>query len=279
MRGTFTNIETGEVFENADLRTDEQRKQYKKYLDRQQEIKFKYAEINDKYKRYGTFVWFIYHSQQVLDLGITPDQLTKLIYLSTFLDYRNKLMIKKDKHMTRADMQDVLKVSERTFKTFWSAIVKAKILKIDSDDKCLYINSAIFKRGNFELNEDETKIRLYINGIRHLYEKATPSEHKFLSYLFQAIPYVNKDYNIISHNPLEPELDLVKPMQMAEYCEIIHYDPNNARKLKTKMKSLTMNGKNIFSFVDNGNGLFCYVNPYVYYAGNQWEKVEILGKF
>lgn len=279
MRGTFYQSETGEVFEDADLRTKEQREQYKKLLEKRQEYEFKGTEIKEKYRKYGAFVWLIYHSQQVLDLGITSDQLTKLIYLSTYLNYRNRLMTKKDKHMTRADMQNILKVSQRTFKTFWSAVVNAKILKIDSKDNCLYINDSIFKRGTFILNEDENKIRLYRKSIRHLYEQAKPSEHKFLSYLFQAIPFVNKNYNIISHNPLENDLSLVRPMQMTEYCKIINYDPDNARKLKTKMKALTLNGKHVFSFVDNGNGLFCYVNPYVYYAGNKWEEVEILGKF
>lgn len=279
MRGTFANAETGEVFEDAELRTKEQREQYKKIREKQKEYEFKHAQIDENYKRYGAFVWFIYHSQQVLDLGITPDQLTKLIYLSTYLDYKNRLIIEKDKHMTRTHMQDVLKVSERTFKTFWGAIVKAKILRNDTSDNCLYIDNSIFKRGKIKLDEDENKIRLYRNSIKKLYEKAKPSEHKFLSYLFQAIPYVNKNYNIISQNPLENDLSLVIPMQMTEYCEIINYDPDNARKLKAKMKALTINDKHVFSFVDNGNGLFCYVNPYVYYAGNKWEKVEILGKF
>lgn len=279
MRGTFIDAETGEVYEEADLRTKEQKEQYKKILEKKKEYELKHAHIDANYKKYGTFVWFIYHSQQVLDLGITPDQLTKLIYLSTYLNYKNRLMIDKDNHMTRTDMQEILRVSERTFKSFWSAIVKANILKIDKNDNCLYIDSSIFKRGKITLDDAKYKIRLYKKGVRDLYEKAMPSEHKFLSYLFQAIPYVNKDFNIISKNPLENDLSLIVPMQMTEFCEKIHYDPENARKLKTKMKALTIKGKHVFSFVENGNGLFCYVNPYVYYGGNKWEKVEILGEF
>lgn len=217
MRGTFCDPETGEVFENAELRTQEQRESYKKYLETKKEYEFKNAEINEKYKKHGAFVWFIYHSNQVLDLGITPDQLTKLIYLSTYLYYNNRLLVKKDKYMTKSHMKEILKVSERTFKTFWSAIVKADILKIDNEDGCLYINDKLFKRGKIELDEDESKIRLYRKSIRSLYEMSKPCEHKFLSYLFQAIPFVNKNYNIISHNPLENDLDLVQPMQMSEY--------------------------------------------------------------
>lgn len=279
MRGTFCDTDTGEVFENAELRTQEDRERYKKYLEIKKEYEFKSAEINENYKKYGVFVWFIYHSNQVLDLGITPDQLTKLIYLSTYLNYSNRLIIKKGKHMTKTQMKEILNVSERTFKTFWSAIVKADILKIDKDDGCLYINDKFFKRGKIELNEDENKIRLYQKNIRCLYEKSKPCEHKFLSYLFQAIPFINKNYNIISHNPFEDDLDLVQPMQMSEYCKIINYENENACKLKNKMKALTVNEKHVFSFVDNGDGLFCYVNPYVYYAGDKWTKVEILGKF
>lgn len=279
MRGTVVDNKTGELLEEVVYYTNEERERYRQYLEQKKEYEYKGAMINSEYNKHGCFTWLIYHSQQVLDLGITPDQLTKLIYLSTFIDYNNRLMIDKDKHMTREDMQEVLKVRERTFKTFWSAMIKTKILIVDSYNKSLYLNESLFRRGTIEINEDENKIRLYYKGVRALYEKAKLTEHKFLSYLFQAIPFINRDYNIISHNPFESDIELVQPMQMSEYCRIINYDYDNARKLKGKMKALTVNGKHVFSFVDNGNGLFCFVNPLVYYAGNRWDEVEVLAKF
>lgn len=276
IRGNFIDHDTDEYYENCVLRTQEEIEGYKKY----QKILEKKAMIDEEYRKNGAFVWLIYHSEQVLDLGITPDQLTKLIYISTFIGYDNKLKAKSIA-MRKIDMQKILDVSERTFKSFWHAITSADILRVGDDDG-LYLNDSIFMRGKVKrktIPSDEYKIRLYKNSIQKLYKQSKVTEHKFLSYLFQAIPYINIDYNIISHNPQERDLSLIQPMQMTEYCTLVGYDPENARKLKTKMKSLTINGRYVFSFVDNNDGLFCYVNPYVCYAGNRWDEVKVLGKF
>lgn len=274
--GNFVDNDTGELFENCVLRTQEEIEGYKKHLKHLE----KKAMIHEAHRKNGAFVWLIYHSEQVLDLGITPDQLTKLIYISTFIDYDNKLKVNSIA-MRKIDMQKILDISERTFKSFWHAITSADILRV-GDDGGLYLNDSIFMKGKIKrktIPSDEYKIRLYKNSIQKLYKQSKVTEHKFLSYLFQAIPYINIDYNIISHNPQERDLSLVQPMQMTDYCTLVGYDPENARKLKTKMKSLTINGRYVFSFVDNNDGLFCYVNPYVCYAGNKWDEVKVLGKF
>lgn len=58
MRGTFIQTETGEVFTDAELRTKEQREQYKMIQEKQREYELKHLQIDKNYKRYGTFVWF-----------------------------------------------------------------------------------------------------------------------------------------------------------------------------------------------------------------------------
>ena len=126
---------------------------------------------------------------------------------------------------------------------------------------------------------DCNRTRLYIKSIRSLYTQAKISEHKLLSYLFQAIPFVNVNYNILCFNPLENDLQKVKPMIMKDFCVIIGYSQDNDRRLKTKLKGLRLQQLPVFSFVDNADGLFCYINPNVYYAGNKWEEVKVLGRF
>ena len=274
------DVETGEAFLNVTVTTERDRQNYKKILEAKQKYEFQGVEIQKQYKKYGSFVWLLYNAGQVLDLGIQPDELTKLIYISTYMGYNNRLMVSEDESMTKKQMREILRVSEDTFHKFYTSLTNTGILSEDID-KCLYLNTSIFKRGAIKdvKDIDCNRTRLYIKSIRSLYMQAKISEHKLLSYLFQAIPFVNVNYNILCFNPLENDLQKVKPMIMKDFCVIIGYSQDNDRRLKTKLKGLRLQQLPVFSFVDNADGLFCYINPNVYYAGNKWEEVKVLGRF
>ena len=276
----IVDIETGEAFLNVTVTTERDRQNYKKILEAKQKYEFKGVEIQKQYKKYGSFVWLLYNAGQVLDLGIQPDELTKLIYISTYMGYNNRLMVSEDESMTKKQMREILRVSEDTFHKFYISLTNTSILSEDID-KCLYLNTSIFKRGAIKdvKDIDCNRTRLYIKSIRSLYTQAKINEHKLLSYLFQAIPFVNVNYNILCFNPLENDLQKVKPMIMKDFCVIIGYSQDNDRRLKTKLKGLRLQQLPVFSFVDNADGLFCYINPNVYYAGNKWEEVKVLGRF
>lgn len=244
--------------------------------------KLKEKQIEEEYKKYGTFIWLLYNVGNVLDLGITDENLTKLIFISTYMSYQNNRLMLDNKHsMTKSDMQDLLNISDMTFWRFYNSLIETNILR--EMDECLYLNPEVFARGEIAKinneNQDIYKMRLYVKSIRYLYQKARVREHSLLAYLFQAIPFVNIDYNVICHNPAETDIDHIKPMQFQDYCKLINYNPDNARRLKTKIKALRLEGYPVFNFVDNANGLFCYVNPNVFYAGNNFKEVRILGKF
>ena len=276
----IVDIETGEAFLNVTVTTERDRQNYKKILEAKQKYEFQGVEIQKQYKKYGSFVWLLYNAGQVLDLGIQPEELTKLIYISTYMGYNNRLMVSEDESMTKKQMREILRVSEDTFHKFYISLTNAGILSEDID-KCLYLNTSIFKRGAIKdvKDIDCNRTRLYIKSIRSLYTQAKISEHKLLSYLFQAIPFVNVNYNILCFNPLENDLQKVKPMIIKDFCVIIGYSQDNDRRLKTKLKGLRLQQLPVFSFVDNADGLFCYINPNVYYAGNKWEEVKVLGRF
>ena len=276
----IVDIETGEALTNVTVTTERDRQNYKKVLEAKQKYELQGVEIQKQYKKYGSFVWLLYNACQVLDLGIQPDELTKLIYISTYMGYNNRLMVSEDESMTKKQMREILRVSEDTFHKFYTSLTNTGILSEDID-KCLYLNTSIFKRGAIKdvKDIDCNRTRLYIKSIRSLYTQAKISEHKLLSYLFQAIPFVNVNYNILCFNPLENDLQKVKPMIMKDFCVIIGYSQDNDRRLKTKLKGLRLQQLPVFSFVDNADGLFCYINPNVYYAGNKWEEVKVLGRF
>ena len=274
------DVETGELITGVTVTTEKDRQNYKKYLEAKAKYEFQGAEIQKKYKKYGSFVWLLYNAGQALDLGIQPDELTKLIYISTYMGYNNRLMVSENESMTKKQMKNILRVSEDTFHKFYISLTNAEILSEDID-KSLYLNTSIFKRGAIKNVKDIdcNIMRLYIKSVRSLYNEAKISDHRLLSYLFQAIPFVNMSYNILCFNPIETDLKKVKPMVMKDFCSLVGYSPDNDRRLKTKLKGIKINNLPVFSFVDNADGLFCYINPNVYYAGNKWDEVKVLGKF
>lgn len=276
---SVTDMETGELYSDVQVVSKEDMDRKKKYFEQQQKYIYKGLEIREKYKEHGSFVWLLYNAGKALDLGVAPDDLTRLIFISTYMDYNNRLMLSENRLMRKSDVQKILKTSEKTFYRFWKAITDVGLLEVQADTEELYLNTGIFRRGSAIKNEDVDRVRLYRRSIRTLYNQAKVREHKLLSYLFQAIPFVNINYNIICYNPTETDLDLIEPMTMGDYCNIIGYSADNYRRLKTLLKKLMLNKTIVFSFVDNANGLFCYINPNVYYAGNNWDKVEVLGEF
>ena len=124
----IVDIETGEAFLNVTVTTERDRQNYKKILEAKQKYEFQGVEIQKQYKKYGSFVWLLYNAGQVLDLGIQPDELTKLIYISTYMGYNNRLMVSEDESMTKKQMREILRVSEDTFHKFYISLTNKSIL-------------------------------------------------------------------------------------------------------------------------------------------------------
>ena len=276
------DLDTGLLVEDgsACVKLKSETDKVKEMIKKKQEYELYGQQIKSNYKSYGTFVWFLYNASQVLQLGISNEDLTKLIFISTYISYNNNRLMLDDKHcMEKSDMQSLLKVSDVTFWRFFKAVTETKI--INETDDGLFLNPSIFSKGSSDKikNIDKNRMRLYTDGIRTLYGKAKICEHSLLSYLYQAIPFVNINYNMLCSNPMETDIKKIHTIPFEEYCKAIGYDPDNARRLKTKIKKLRLKRLPVFNFVDNNDGLFCYINPNVYYAGNNFKEVRVLGKF
>jgi len=290
------NPKTGEVMDFNEqviyIQTDEQRKQTKEYFKNLKSNEEQFKIINEKYKEYGSFVWNVYNINEKTFPQLKPSSITRLMFLSTYLNYDGYLMYNKKTVMNKKQLFEIIKLSEREFHYFYKELIDNNILKTN-DDK-LFINQDLFGKGQLhkkiiaEFSSKEKYItRLYIDGIRELYDKSTPRSHKTLSYLFQILPYVNRQYNIVCFNPLEEDLSLIQGMSLGQFCETIGYSNHNSNKLFRTLfePQFIINGKVTTAMryvVDKGlekSTYSMYINPRVYYAGNKWQEVEILGKF
>lgn len=141
-----------------------------------------------------------------------------------------------------------------------------------------------FQRG--QLNGYAPYQKFFIDAVRTLYRNTAPKKHKHLGYVFQMLPFVNTEYNILCYNPTEKDLNYVLPLSVNDFCATIGYNvANRARLLQTYAEiTFLVNGhlEQLCSFVTNGADIGIskiFINPHILYFGKCPKQVELLGKF
>ena len=149
------------------------------------------------------FVFHIYQACVDTFPDMPPAHLTRLMYLATFSGYNGNLIGDNRKALTKSIIQKKMGLSKPVFYKFWDDMVSRGIL-VD-EGVSVYLNKDIFFKGQMTnqmiasyQKSNSTVTRIYIKGIRELYEKATVSSHATLSYLFRVLPFVNHQHNIVS---------------------------------------------------------------------------------
>lgn len=287
IQGNFINWDTGEVIENGWITTQEEieerkskklrRKKAKDYFDNLV-AKTTHDKLVNGMKK--NFTMLLYNVNEALDFGIPPADITRLIYLSTYSSFSdNRLEFPNSTVITKPFLSDIMMLGSDAFYNFYNTMLEKNLL-IKNDDGSYCLTKKYFCKGKLSDSQlKKNRMQIYEKSVRYLYMRSKPREHKFLSYLFQAIPYVNISNNIICHNPTEPNVKCVRPMNIEEYCSRVGYGTANARRLKCKLAKLSLNGKPVFNFVKNADGKFIFVNPKVYYGGNKWDSVSVMGGF
>lgn len=225
------------------------------------------------------------------NIEIDRANIARLIYLSTFIDYNNRqenLLIKHGKGykiepMSRTDIKKVLKLSDTAFKAFLSDL-KANNLLFESNGK-YYISQDYFSRGKSNF-KDKEYTRIYIDTTRFLYENCTSRQHKQLSYIFQLVPFMHYELNILCDNPLEPDVYKLKKLNLTNICEMLGL--STARPNLVKFKNdiikfyITIDGEKYYFFTYvllntiNNVGIRDYfvVNPKIVWGGKDTDVVK-----
>lgn len=294
------NAETGEIIEipaGTKITTSEEQQFRKNFLRKKEKFDLEKFFKNKTLEKHGKFVWQIYKPSETYNNSLKPATITRLIYLATYLDIDGSLIdyepLKNKKiYLTKKDIFDRMRLKETAFKNFFKEL-QDKNLIMEHENKW-HLKKTMFNKGLIPdrdiavlSNKGYYIIRLYQKAIRELYEKSKPTSHRTLSYLYQIIPFVNREYNIVCFNPFETDLQKIKRMKLSDYCEVVGIDKKYVTKVFKALWDLsftTNRGKECaVTYVSNkgvqkGN-FFIYINPYVYYAGTKWDKVEILGTF
>lgn len=266
---------TEEVFFRR--KTNELTPKQKKLLENKSELTI-YSE------KLGGFIHMYYVKNELLfnELNIDNANISRLIYLATYIDYNNNkenLLVrygqsKKTIPMTRKDIKEKMGLKDRAFINFMKEM-KEKSLIYEVDNK-FYINPDYFNRGKNKI-DSKSYTRVFIDTTRKLYENCSPRQHKQLSYIFQLVPYIHKELNIICGNPEAMDYSKINKLSLKDICEKLGLSTNyeTMKKLRRDLLKFHIdNGEEkyfLLSYVkvENGYGIKDYftVNPYVIWSG------------
>lgn len=253
--------------------------------DRERRQKQKEAtEFNEKVKhnskKHGGFTFLRIENALT---EINPATVGRLAYLSTYMEYGNQLLMRsKNRPMLKKDLPEILLISRDTANKFYNESKNVGLIE-DRGSGGLYMNEVFFR----DQTTDKNQIRLYRKTIQQLYKRTLPKYIKNFGYVVQLVSYINKEWNIISHNPLEKDSNKVQIMTMKELCEVIDYDYSHISRLNEALFGLAFdwNGRkqalcaSIEFTTEEGKQKGLIVNPHLVFAGTDFKKVEGYGMF
>ena len=252
---------TGEVFDTFNavlpvgslIYTPEQQEDYKARKKKEQDEYLRSKRYGEKKPSY-TFVMTTADFKNV-----SPANLTRLIYLSTYLSYHNSELRKGERHkITKNELPQILGISERTAQRFWREVCPQYIS--EDIDETLKLNPDVFSRGRAK-------------RLMAFYIKVA------------MLPYVNVEHNILCYDTAEKNIDKIEPMNMKDFCSEIGFDYRHVDRLHDIFKSIMFD-------VDGNKELFCsiirntysgkelmVINPKVFYSGKNETAVAEFGVF
>ena len=276
------NKNTGEVIDGITILTPED-----KLLQRQMiNLKIK-KEINWINSGEENFIFHLFDNAKYFK-DISSQSIVRLVYLATYIDYSNNILCFENKiPLTKKDIKKLMLLTDSVFKRWFNEMIDKKY--IIQKDEGFYITSKYFLKGQINKNLNAYKnnryTRIYINAIRKLYLTTKTTSHTVLGYIFQLIPFVNLQWNIVCNNPLETDKDLINPLTVGEFCDIIGYDKKNAKRLIKIIASIRFEWKNkiqrFCSYIYDSDitNMMIFINPNIFYSGDNFSEVEVLGIF
>lgn len=244
--------------EDAQGKKENQSKGYKKRI-----------ELGKHFKdNYGSFYFDFYIKIEEL---LEPQLLVRTLYLCSYLDYNNDLIIKKGRPIYKRDLPYILRLSNKQSDRTRDELIDKNILIINENES-LSINKKYFRRGDMMREEAIESVRIFDEAIRELYERCTPREHKKLALLYKLLPYINNNWNIVCKNVHEENKDLIEPYELKEIAKVLGV--TNVTRFKNDLLKLTVNGQPVVMIQLVLNKSRILINPKVYYKGTRLDEVK-----
>lgn len=160
----------------------------------------------------------------------------RLIYLCSFAGRNNILMDTERTVLNFDSLKEKMRLSGAEFYRFYRLLIKNNIILKDKGKLVLNSNIAVF--GEIKDKYYSQFIKIYVDNVRYLYERAEPREHKRLSILYQLAPRLHIKYNMVCLNVFEKEKDKIKPLKIKELSAIFEYNELSFRRLIQYLSAL-----------------------------------------
>ena len=233
----------------------------------------------------GTYVWNYFVPLEVNFSNIINPTVARLVYLATYINKDNYIAFDNGRIMTRQNIQEVLKLDNRTFMRFLKEARTNNYLL--EDDVGFRLPLDKFGKGTITKEKNQVAAKLFVHSVRFLYENATVSSHKMLGYLYVIVPYINLTYNVLCENPLETDKDKVRKMTVETLCEKLGLDVSHSGRFVNQLLKIQYPDRNgdtrsiLISVKDSKNDKlreFLCVNPRLYSVFANKEKImELTG--
>ena len=111
------------------------------------------------------------------------------------------------------------------------------------------------------------------DAVQEIYKKAKPTEHTKLALLFDLLPFLNFKHNIICRKPKEEDITKVEAFTLYELAQLLNV---NQTRLKNQLFKLRVDDEEVIGLFSRPTGMHIYVNPKVYYKGNNVDDIKAL---
>lgn len=277
---------TGEVIDTVKVTVDvgsiiyspEQQKRYRERKQQEAEWLLKQEELKHRRNNSPKFCFITAEEQEN---SVPPATMARLVYLATFLDYEGNLKMNLHKKMKRSDLETVLRLKKSETYNFWNEVKNTYVFENEHGFLCMCSDFSckgkLPYKGRYQ--------QVFVNSVQELYCKTSATQHKYLGYVFQMLPFVNVEYNILCSNPIEEELDLIEPITIDGFCSAIGYSKDQRTRLMRVYSNITFcidgTQEQFCAFVTQGADIGrtkIFVNPHILYHGKKNIQTQILGK-
>ena len=273
----YVNVNTGEYLGEGIFLS-------KEYIEKKQETQVNKVEGYSKKKKkdefskymnsnFGSF-YFNNYMKLLKKLNNNTALLFRFLYLCTYADYDGYLKYGNYSYgvnhgyMTEKDFDEVFKMSKAMITKLKKELYDNNLIIKSKIDDRLIINGSFYTRGELCLGDMLESSRVFDDGIKELYEKSNPREHKRIGVVIPLLPFLNKYHNILCNKPLERELKYIEPLTLREMWKIIGYDITNEDRLRKQLQNITVKNNPLVAYVSHAKAKFFVVNPALFYKGN-----------
>ena len=274
----YVDIETGEVktgvvtetkYIEQNLKAIEEKQNKAAWRKKRTENRIAYNEL----ARGKGYYFFKYVSANDIDYAL----LFRFLYLCTYANNDSFISFKKS-YIREHELNLVFSnMHQNTVSQLKSDLLNTGLITIENNR--VKVNDILYSKYTLDKKDYNKATRVFINGIRALYDNSLCSQHKDIGKIVPLLQYMHKDYNILCYEVDELDKTRITPLTLTEICKILGYYPTNITRLRRKLINIKVDDKPLIMNVVHAKLDGFVINPMVFYKGTNIDIINEIKKF